>query len=155
SVLVAGGTTAYLIHSVPARTPSSVAAAPIVVAAAPPTEAAPVHHAAPTTAPTLPDPAHVFTRPELAALNLDHGPSRGPANAPVTLVAFQDTKCHHSHDSLQTLDQLAKEYPDKLRIVVKQFVVHPTARLSAEALYAADAQGKFWDMHDAIFAHQD
>jgi protein-disulfide isomerase len=47
------------------------------------------------------------------------------------------------------------DYPGKLKIVVKQFVVHETARLSAEASYAADAQGKFWEMHDAIFAHQD
>ena len=158
SVLVAGGTTAYLVHSVPGHAQSSAAAAaPIVVAAAPvapaPTPAA--AHRAPTTAPVLPDPAHVFTRTELAAMGLDHGPSRGAADAPVTLVAFQDTKCHHSHDSLKTLDQLAKEYPKQLRIVVKQFVVHPTARLSSEALYAADAQGKFWDLHDTIYAHQD
>jgi protein-disulfide isomerase len=48
-----------------------------------------------------------------------------------------------------------EEYPGKLRLVVKQFVVHSSAELSAEACYAADAQAKFWEMHDIIFAHQD
>ena len=86
---------------------------------------------------------------------VETGPSRGPAHAKVTIVAFQDNQCTYCGKALGTLDQLMDDYPGKLRIVVKQFVIHPTARLSAEACYAADAQGKFWEMHDIIFAHQD
>jgi len=73
----------------------------------------------------------------------------------VTIVVFQDNLCPYCMHALGTLDQLMDEYPNKLRIIVKQFVVHQSARLSAEACYAADAQGNFWGMHDIIMAHQE
>jgi RNA polymerase sigma factor (sigma-70 family) len=169
-IAAAGGTTAYVVHSdsVPA---AAVAASPSPSRSPTPTPSLsppPPPSRSPTAAPSLPtkpppnsafdhDPAEpkILARDQLAKLHLDTGPSRGPASAPVTIVVFQDNLCPYCGRALATMDQLFEEYPNKLRIVVKQFVVHPSARLSSEACYAADAQGKFWEMHDLLFAHQD
>ncbi len=91
----------------------------------------------------------------LARLGLDRGPARGPANAPVTLIVFTDFMCDYCGKVLGTIDQLWDEYPTKLRLVIKQFPVHPEAELAAEAALAANAQGKFWELHDLMLANQD
>ena len=103
---------------------------------------------------TRPEPA--APDPELiAALRVESGPSRGPANAPVTIVVFHDFACGFCGKVLGTIDQLFDDYPGKIRLVVKQFPVHEHARLAHEAVLAADDQGKFWAMHDLIMANQD
>jgi RNA polymerase sigma factor (sigma-70 family) len=101
------------------------------------------------------DPPRLVGDATIAKLKLDRGPSRGPDNAPVTIIVFQDVLCTYCNNALATLDQLWEEYPGKLRLVVKQFPVHKEARLAAEAAFAADAQGKFWEMHDLMIANQD
>jgi protein-disulfide isomerase len=73
----------------------------------------------------------------------------------VTVVVFTDLLCSHCGNALGTLDQIWEDYPGKLRVVVKQLPVHPAAVLPAEAALAADAQGKFWELHDLMLAHQD
>jgi protein-disulfide isomerase len=49
-----------------------------------------------------------------------------------------------------------KAYPDKVKLVFKEFPLdtHSQAALAAEAAIAANKQGKFWPMHDALFAHR-
>jgi protein-disulfide isomerase len=82
------------------------------------------------------------------------GPSKGPADAPITLVEFSDFECPFCVRVLPTLEQVQATYGDQVRIVYRQFplnAIHPNAQLSAEASLCADAQGKFWEMHDAIF----
>jgi len=166
---VATGTTAYVVHSA-LRADDTVATAASVAA---PTTAATPHRTAVTRAepPQLPhavkppapalakqideEPPAVVDRKTIERLHLDRGPSRGPANAPVTIVIFTDLKCPFCAKVLGTLDQLTDEYAGKIRLVVKQFPVHPTAMLAAEAAIAADAQGKFWELHDRMMAHQD
>lgn len=174
AVATTAGTTAYVVHSSSATPAAAVAKAPAPLPSPTPSPTpspsvspprAPSAIPTPPALPTKPPPnsafdhdpqePKTFSHDALAKLHLDSGPSRGPANAPVTIVVFQDNMCPYCGHALATIDQLMEEYPNKLRIVVKQFVVHPPAMLSAEACYAADAQGKFWDMHDAIFAHQD
>src|SRR6201999_4374097 len=91
----------------------------------------------------------------LAKAKITQGPAKGPANAPITITMFSDMICPYCGNSLGTLDQLMDEYPGKLRIVMKQMPVHDAARMPAEANYAADAQGKFWEMHDLMAQHQD
>jgi protein-disulfide isomerase len=68
---------------------------------------------------------------------------------------FTDLLCPHCGNALGTFDQLWDEYPNKLRMVVKQLPVHATAVLPAEATLAAEAQGKFWEMYNLIHANQD
>lgn len=85
----------------------------------------------------------------------DH--TRGAANAKVTLVEFGDFECPacaQAHGALQVLESA---FRSELRIVFRhapQREVHPHAELAAEAAEAAGAQGKFWEMHDLLFAHQ-
>jgi protein-disulfide isomerase len=82
------------------------------------------------------------------------GPSKGPEDAPITLVEFSDFECPFCVRVLPTIEQVQQAYGDQVRIVYRQFplnAIHPNAQLSAEASLCADAQGKFWEMHDAIF----
>ena len=92
---------------------------------------------------------------QIAKARLDAGPSKGNAKAPVTITVYTDMLCSYCAASLGTLDQLMDEYPNKIRLVMKQMPVHAAAQMPAEANYAADAQGKFWEMHDLMAQHPD
>lgn len=172
TALAAAGTTAYVIHDRP--TPNTAPAAQLAAAPAPTPSVrattAPTAAIAPTTPPTLPGatPEHPNMIPVpapdteasiptdvIAKLKLERGTSRGAPNAPVVVTVFTDMQCKYCGDALGSLDALLDEYPNKLRIVVKQMPVHQTAKLAAEAAYAADAQGKFWQLHDLMLANQD
>jgi protein-disulfide isomerase len=82
------------------------------------------------------------------------GVSKGSKKAPVTIVEFSDFQCPFSARSTATLDQLFKEYLGDLRFYFRHTPLpfHPDAPLAAEATLAAEAQGKFWEMHDKLFA---
>src|SRR6202142_1787022 len=83
-------------------------------------------------------------------------PVKGPSSARVTLVAFSDFQCPFCSRAVPTVRQLETDYPGKLRIAFKQFPLpfHDHAHLAAEAALAANAQGKFWQYHDKLFANQ-
>ncbi|MCU0223253.1 MAG: thioredoxin domain-containing protein [Acidobacteria bacterium] len=99
---------------------------------------------------TLPEAE--MPRVEVAAT----GPSRGPANAPVTVVVFSDFECQFCAKSKPVLDQIASTYGDKVRIVFRDYPLpfHTKASKAGEAGHCADAQGKFWAYHDYLFANQ-
>jgi protein-disulfide isomerase len=80
-------------------------------------------------------------------------PSRGPASATVTIVAFEDFHCPFCARAQATLEELERRYPDDVRVVFHHRVVHESAWLPAEAAVAAARQGRFWEMHDALFAN--
>jgi protein-disulfide isomerase len=84
------------------------------------------------------------------------GPARGPVGAVVSIVEFSDFQCPFCSRVVPTLDRLAKEYPTQVRIFFRHFPLpfHERAALAAEAGVAAEAQGKFWEMHDKLFANQ-
>jgi protein-disulfide isomerase len=106
------------------------------------------------TVPTL-EAAPVIPADKLASLHIADGPSRGPMNAPVVIAVYTDMQCPYCANAIGSLDQLMDEYPNTLRIVVKQMPVHKTAVLAAEAAFAADAQGKFWELHDLMMQNQE
>lgn len=81
---------------------------------------------------------------------------RGPADAPVTLVEYADYECSHCREVALIIERLRERFGDRLRYVVRHFPIstlHPHAQLAAEAAEAAAAQGKFWEMHDLLFAY--
>jgi protein-disulfide isomerase len=84
------------------------------------------------------------------------GPAKGPESAPVTIVEFSDFDCPYCARLAPTLDQVVANYGDKVRLVFRQFPLdmHPNARKAAEAALCANDQGKFWQMHDAMFQNQ-
>ena len=92
--------------------------------------------------------------PLFAKVDVDGAPTRGPANAIVTLVEFSDFQCPFCANVTPLLVRLQREYPKNLRIVWKHFPLpmHAQARGAHRAAVAAGEQGKFWEMHDRIFA---
>jgi len=92
----------------------------------------------------------------VSSLDYTSSPVRGAADAPVTIVAFSDFQCPFCARSLQTIETIGKSYPGRVRLVFKHFplVMHTQAPLAHRAALAADAQGKFWEMHDLLFTHQ-
>jgi len=83
-------------------------------------------------------------------------PVRGVASAPITIVEFSDYQCPFCARVNPTLDQVLKTYGDKVRIVFKDFPLpnHPQAPKASEAAHCAGDQGKYWEMHDHMFANQ-
>jgi protein-disulfide isomerase len=83
-------------------------------------------------------------------------PTKGPAKAPVTIVAFSEFQCPFCSRVTPTLKQVEDTYKGKVRIAFKHLPLafHQHAQLAAEASLAAHEQGKFWEMHDKLFANQ-
>ena len=83
-------------------------------------------------------------------------PVRGKLDAPVTIVEFSDFQCPFCAKSNPIVAGVLKKYPDKVNYVYKQFPLafHAAARPAALASLAAQEQGKFWEMHDVLFANQ-
>jgi protein-disulfide isomerase len=83
-------------------------------------------------------------------------PARGPEKAPVTIVEFSDFQCPFCSRLKPTLEQVLAKYGPKVRLVFRQYPLpmHSNAHKAAEASLCADAQGKFWEMHDAMFENQ-
>ncbi|MGV8039031.1 MAG: DsbA family protein [Thermoanaerobaculaceae bacterium] len=86
----------------------------------------------------------------------EQDPSRGPAGAPVTVVEFSDYQCPFCNRVQSSLHKLKETYGSKLRFVFRQLPLdmHQHARLAAEAALCAGQQGKYWEMHDWLFANQ-
>jgi Na+/H+ antiporter NhaA len=83
---------------------------------------------------------------------------RGPEDAAVTLLEYGDLECPYCGQAEQVIRELLSNFGNELRYVWRHLPlndVHPHAQLAAEAAEAAGAQGKFWDMHDALLANQD
>lgn len=91
----------------------------------------------------------VAPRVEVAA----DGPSRGPENAPVTIIEFSDYQCPFCKRAEPIVQEVLKRYPDKVRLVFRHFPLpmHPNARPAAEAALCANEQGKFWEFHEKVF----
>ena len=78
----------------------------------------------------------------------------GPEDALVTFVEYGDYECPHCRQAHSIVNELQGLLGDQFRYIFRNFpitTVHPNAQLAAEAAEAAGAQGKFWEMHDALF----
>ncbi len=83
---------------------------------------------------------------------------RGAPDAPLTLVEYGDFECPFCSRATGTVRELHARFGDDLRYVFRHLPlpdVHMHSELAAEAAEAAGAQGRFWDMHDLLFGHQD
>jgi protein-disulfide isomerase len=83
---------------------------------------------------------------------------RGRVDAPITLVEYGDFQCPFCRAAVVEVEQVREALGDALRLVYRHFPltnVHPYAWGAAEAAEAAGAQGRFWQMHDLLFADQE
>jgi protein-disulfide isomerase len=98
----------------------------------------------------------ILIQPPRANLNLANEPARGPAQAPVTVVVFSDFQCPYCSRVGPMLEQVQKRYGASMRHVFRNFPLgmHKEAPKAAEAGLCANEQGKFWEMHDKMFANQ-
>jgi protein-disulfide isomerase len=86
----------------------------------------------------------------------DH--ATGPGDAPITLVEYGDYECPYCGMAHPIVKAAQRALGSQLRFVFRNFPlaeIHPHARIAAQAAEAAGAQGKFWEMHDMLFEHQD
>ena len=86
-----------------------------------------------------------------------HDHVAGPDDALVTLVEYGDYECPYCGMAYPIVKAAQRELGSQLRFAFRNFPlaeIHPHARHAAQAAEAAGAQGKFWEMHDMLFEHQ-
>ena len=96
--------------------------------------------------------------PRLAIPVTEKDHAQGPADAPVTLVEYGDYECPYCGKAYPVVKQIQQRMGDRLRFVFRNFplnTLHEHAGVAAQAAEAAAAQGKFWEMHDILYEHQD
>jgi Na+:H+ antiporter, NhaA family len=79
----------------------------------------------------------------------------GPEDAPLELVMYGDFQCPFCNAAQPILRRVRDRLDGRLRFAFRHFPltdVHPDAQRAAEASEAAAAQGRFWAMHDALYA---
>ena len=95
----------------------------------------------------------------VVAVPVAGAPTRGPADAWVTVVEYGDFQCAYCVRDEPVVAGLVASYPADLRLVFKEFPlpasIHPRARAAALAAVCAGTQGRFWAVHDALFAQAD
>jgi len=101
-------------------------------------------------------PAAPVTPDKPVDISMDGARVKGNKNAPVTLVEFADYQCPYCVRAVPVVTQMLAKYPNDIQFVFKQFPltsIHRFAQGAALASLAAERQGKFWEMHDLLFAN--
>lgn len=83
--------------------------------------------------------------------------TKGSSNPKVVIVEYADFQCPGCASASPTLDQVVNKYSDHVQLIFRHFPltnIHPHARAAAAAAESAGKQGKFWQMHDRLFANQ-
>lgn len=95
-----------------------------------------------------------LTQVEESLYRADHSPGKGPVDAPVHIVKFSNFPCPYCGALAGVLDQISEEFGDDVRVEYRHLPL-PSQVDGAGSAYAAqcaDEQGRFWEMHDALFA---
>lgn len=93
-----------------------------------------------------PDPSAVYSVP------VEGFPAVGPEHAQITIVKAYEFACGYCYKVRDTLDQLMAAYPGKIKLVYQPFIVHADVAVSpAMSVCAADMQGKFMEMNNAVW----
>jgi len=83
-------------------------------------------------------------------------PSMGSADARIVIVEFSDFQCPYCVKAVAKVNAVLQAFPKDVKLIFKQYPLetHPQASISAAASLAAHNQGKFWQMHDILFANR-
>ena len=97
-----------------------------------------------------------FDASGLKNVPIDGSPVKGPEGAAITIVEFADFECPHCAEVAPMLDKVAETHKNDVRLVFKFYPlpIHTHADIAARAAVAAMNQGKFWEMHHALFTNQ-
>lgn len=97
-----------------------------------------------------------FMPDKVKAIPIGDSATRGPSDAPVTVIEYADFECPSCGNAYPLLEALYKQYEGKVRFVFKNFPLpsHSNAKLAAQAAVAAQKQGQFWRMHHVLFENQ-
>lgn len=93
---------------------------------------------------------------KIAVSSKDH--IQGNEQAPVTLVEYGDYECPYCGMAYPIVKRLQKHFGNSLRFVFRNFPLidnHPHAGIAAMTAEFAAAKGKFWEMHDLLYEHQE
>ncbi|HEY0713101.1 MAG TPA: thioredoxin domain-containing protein, partial [Polyangia bacterium] len=84
------------------------------------------------------------------------GYAKGDPKAPITIVEFSDYECPFCSRAEDAVKRVLKEYEGKVRVVYRDFPLpfHGKAQKASEAALCAGDQGKYWEMHEKLFANQ-
>jgi protein-disulfide isomerase len=99
------------------------------------------------------DPQNIAFIPNPVQVKVGAAPILGPKTAPVIIVEYSDFECPFCARAYQTVNEIKKEYGDKVAIAYKQLPLsfHKNAEPAARASVCAQEQGKFWEYHDKLF----
>lgn len=80
--------------------------------------------------------------------------ARGASSPVITLLEYSDFQCPYCSIAGRSLKEFEAAHPDEVQVIFRHFPLpmHDKANLAAQAAEAAGAQGKFWEMHDLLFA---
>jgi protein-disulfide isomerase len=96
--------------------------------------------------------------PKVVDVPLADAPTKGPADAKVTMIEFSDFECPYCQRFVsQTMGQILQNYGDKIIFAFRNFPltsIHPYSEKAAEASECANDQGAFWPYHDLLFQNQ-
>ena len=98
-------------------------------------------------------PSSIDLPPPRVTVEVAGSASRGPENAPVTIVEFSEFQCPFCRRVLPALREVEERYRGRVRLVFRHFPLarHQDAPKAAEAAECARDQGRFWEMHDRLF----
>lgn len=93
----------------------------------------------------------------ITKIEIGSAPTKGPADAPITIVEWADFECPYCAIMAVVMDLFNERFPGQIRMVYKYYVLpsHAHAKEAAMAGRAAQNQGKFWEMNELLFANQD
>jgi protein-disulfide isomerase len=96
----------------------------------------------------------VLLEPYRVPVEIGTAPVRGNPKAPVTIVEFSDFQCPYCHRARPAVKRVREVYGDQVRFVFRHFPLdfHAQAEKAGEAAACAGDQGKFWEMHDLLWA---
>ncbi len=98
-----------------------------------------------------------FDPEQVVGIDVTGSPGKGAARPSVLIVEWADFECPFCARAAALLRAEVDAYPDQVRLVFKHFPLdqHVYAMDAALAVIAADRQGKFWELHDALYANRD
>jgi len=96
-----------------------------------------------------------FAADGVRAIDVSGSPFKGAEDASVVMVEFADFECPACQMAAPIVDEVVAKHSTELKFVYKNFPLpsHPNSEMAARSSVAAGRQGKFWEMHDALFKH--